>query len=48
MASVENTDVLIIGTGPSGSSTGLHLLQQDPAWAKRIIMVDKAVHPSET
>jgi geranylgeranyl reductase family protein len=47
MASVENTDVLIIGTGPSGSSTALHLLQQDPAWAKRIIMVDKAVHPRE-
>ncbi len=47
MSSVERVDLLIIGTGPSGSSTALHLLQQDPAWAGRIVMVDKAVHPRE-
>ena len=40
-------DVLIVGSGPSGSSTALHLLQQDAAWAKRMIVVDKAVHPRE-
>ncbi|MCA9935846.1 MAG: FAD-dependent monooxygenase [Ardenticatenaceae bacterium] len=40
-------DVLIVGSGPSGSSTALHLLQQDAAWAGRMVVVDKAVHPRE-
>lgn len=44
---LSSIDVLIVGTGPAGSSTALHLLQQDPAWAGRILMVDKAVHPRE-
>ncbi len=47
MAQVEHVDVLIVGSGPAGSSTALHLAQHDPAWAKRIVMVDKAVHPRE-
>ncbi len=47
MAEIERVDVLIIGTGPSGTSTALHLIQQDPTWAKRIVMVDKAIHPRE-
>ncbi len=42
-----HTDILIIGSGPSGTSTALHLIKQDPAWAKRMIIVDKAVHPRE-
>lgn len=44
---VENVDILIIGSGPSGTSTALHLLQQSPEWSKRIALVDKAVHPRE-
>lgn len=44
---IEPVDVLIVGTGPSGTSTALHLLRQDPTWASRIIMVDKAIHPRE-
>ncbi len=40
-------DVLIVGSGPAGISTALHLLQQDPAWAERLIVVDKATHPRE-
>ena len=40
-------DILIVGSGPAGSSTALHLLQQDPAWAGRILLVDKAIHPRE-
>lgn len=44
---IENVDVLIVGSGPSGSSTALHLVQQDPTWANRILVVDKAVHPRE-
>lgn len=47
MAAIEQIDVLIVGTGPSGTSTALHLIQRDPAWARRIVMVDKAVHPRE-
>jgi menaquinone-9 beta-reductase len=44
---VQEVDVLIIGSGPSGTSTALHLVQQDPAWAGRMVVVDKAVHPRE-
>ena len=40
-------DVLIVGSGPSGSSTALHLVKSNPEWAKRIVVVDKAVHPRE-
>jgi geranylgeranyl reductase family protein len=47
MNEVEHVDILIVGTGPSGTSAALHLVKQDPAWAGRIVMVDKAVHPRE-
>ena len=47
MAAVKHVDVLIAGSGPAGSSTALHLLRIDPAWAERIVIVDKAVHPRE-
>ena len=40
-------DLLIIGSGPAGTSTALHLLQQDARWADRMLIVDKAVHPRE-
>jgi geranylgeranyl reductase family protein len=47
MAQVEHVDVLIVGSGPSGSSTALHLVKSNPTWADRIVVVDKAVHPRE-
>lgn len=47
MKKVENVDVLIVGSGPAGSSTALHLVKNDPAWAKRILVMDKAIHPRE-
>ncbi|HSM58960.1 MAG TPA: FAD-dependent monooxygenase [Candidatus Sulfomarinibacteraceae bacterium] len=47
MTQVENVDVLIVGSGPSGMSTALHLVQSDPTWAERLVVVDKAVHPRE-
>ena len=47
MAEIKNVDILIVGSGPSGTSTALHLVKNDPAWAKRIVVVDKAVHPRE-
>lgn len=40
-------DVLIVGSGPSGMSTALHLVKRDPAWASRLLVVDKAIHPRE-
>jgi geranylgeranyl reductase family protein len=40
-------DVLIVGSGPAGTSTALHLVQLDAGWADRIVVVDKAVHPRE-
>ena len=47
MKQVELTDVLIIGSGPAGMSTALHLVQAAPGWAGRLVVVDKAVHPRE-
>jgi menaquinone-9 beta-reductase len=47
MSELQRVDVLIVGTGPAGSSTALHLVQENPAWSGRIVMVDKAVHPRE-
>ena len=42
---MESYDLLIIGSGPAGSSTALHLLQRDPRWATRILMLEKERHP---
>jgi geranylgeranyl reductase family protein len=47
MEQVESIDVLIVGSGPAGTSTALHLLQHDQSWGKRIFIVDKAIHPRE-
>jgi geranylgeranyl reductase family protein len=47
MQSPRPVDVLIVGSGPAGASTALHLVQLDPAWAERVVLVDKAVHPRE-
>ncbi len=37
--------LLILGAGPAGIAAALHLLQHDPAWAKCMIVLEKAVHP---
>ena len=47
MNQVEQVDVLIIGSGPAGMSTALHLVKADTGWAKRVVVIDKAVHPRE-
>jgi flavin-dependent dehydrogenase len=47
MEKTEQVDVLIIGSGPSGTSTALHLVHKDPKWAGQTVVVDKAIHPRE-
>jgi len=47
MTQIETIDVLIIGSGPAGISTALHLVQMDESRAGRMMVVDKAVHPRE-
>jgi flavin-dependent dehydrogenase len=38
-------EVIIVGSGPAGSSTALHLAALDPAMARRTLILEKAVHP---
>ncbi len=38
-------DLVSIGSGPAGISTALHLLQLDPGWAGRMIVLEKETHP---
>ena len=38
-------DVLIIGGGPSGLSTALHLRQHAPHLSPRILLLEKAHYP---
>jgi flavin-dependent dehydrogenase len=47
MDSVIPIDVLIVGSGPAGMSTALHLVRSDPAWSGRLLVLEKAVHPRE-
>jgi flavin-dependent dehydrogenase len=42
-----NPDLLIVGAGPAGLSTALHLVRSDPRWAERMVVVDRAVHPRD-
>ena len=42
---MQNIDLIIIGSGPAGISTALHLLQGDPRWAGRMLLLEKAAHP---
>jgi len=38
-------EVIIVGSGPAGASTALHLAQRAPAVARRTLILEKAVHP---
>ena len=42
---MREVDLIVIGSGPAGVSTALHLLQREQAWAQRMILLDKAAHP---
>lgn len=41
----KSIDLVIIGAGPAGVSTALHLLQLDPSWSERMILIEKEQHP---
>ncbi len=41
----ERTDLVIIGAGPAGLSTALHLVQRDPGWAGRMLVLERSAHP---
>jgi flavin-dependent dehydrogenase len=42
---MQPVDVAIIGGGPAGLATALHLVQLDSAWAPRLVILEKAAHP---
>ena len=42
---LHKVDVAIIGAGPAGLSTALHLLQLDPNWSDRLVVLEKERHP---
>jgi len=44
---MKEIDLIIIGSGPAGISTALHLVQQDPGWIGRMILLEKASHPRQ-
>ena len=37
--------IIIVGAGPAGSSTALHLCQRNPELAEHILVLEKANHP---
>jgi flavin-dependent dehydrogenase len=38
-------DLVIVGAGPAGLSTALQLLQLDPNWSGRHVVLEKEEHP---
>lgn len=42
---MEQRPIVIVGSGPAGTSTALHLLQRDPGLARDLVILDKARHP---
>lgn len=43
----EKVDLIIVGAGPSGLSTALHLIQKDKSWLNRFIVLEKSNHPRQ-
>jgi len=42
---MQKIDLVIIGAGPAGMATALHLVQRDPSWAERMVLLEKEAHP---
>jgi flavin-dependent dehydrogenase len=49
MTAVATTDQdgVIVGAGPAGIATALHLVQREPVWANRVTVIDKAAFPRD-
>lgn len=47
MTAIDHVDVLVVGAGPAGTSTALNLAKRDPTWARRVMLVDAAIHPRD-
>jgi len=42
---MRKVDLAIIGGGPAGISTALHLVRQEPSWVSRLVVIEKGTHP---
>lgn len=42
---MKTVDVVVVGGGPAGLATGLNLIQSDPSWANRMVILEKKSHP---
>ena len=42
---MENVDVVIVGSGPAGAATALHIHRLDPLIAENVVVLEKARHP---
>lgn len=47
MTPTETVDLVIVGSGPAGASTALHLLRTDRRWADRMVVLERATHPRD-
>lgn len=42
---MREVDLAIIGGGPAGLSTAIHLIRQEASWASRLFVIEKERHP---
>lgn len=40
-----DVEVAIVGGGPAGLATAMHLIRLDPTWADRLVVLEKQAHP---